>query len=78
MLTRKRDPYDRNKQQGGEDQVDQRRIQSSAEDPENIKKNGKTTHTITGGDNFAAKRPQYQARNFKTLETKRNTNDRET
>lgn len=59
---------DRDKQQGGENQVHKSRIQPSAEQPHDIGKQGQAPCAAGLRNDLFAEGPQYDACQFKTLQ----------
>ena len=74
MLAGKGDTNDGNEQKTCKDQVHEGRIETSENQPDDIKQNGQTSiRSFLGNDSFA-KWPDHQTGNLKTLKTPGYTN----
>jgi hypothetical protein len=77
VLAGKRDPDNGDEQQRRENKVNERCIQSAAEQPDDIKKKRQASHAAARRYYPFAKRPEYETRYLKALQAERDADDRQ-
>ena len=75
MLDSKRYSHDGQAAEHSESYMEQRYLDSSAENPDNVHQNGQTASVIGIRLNVMSERPQCKTRHLEKLESERNTDD---